>query len=213
MFEERISGPLMGDDNPFADGRADIGFLCAPSFRYLLANVDLLPVPVPRDPRSGGKPIYFSDVIAPVASTAASLADLRGARWAYNDRNSKSGWFSLLERIAPTAPGDFFSKLIDAGSHIRAIELVSRGDADAASIDSNVLRLQMERDPRLASRIRVIDSWGPFAIQPSVIRAAIDPALKQRIASALLTLYNVRGHELSSFGFERFVEAERRAYL
>ena len=34
-FEKRISGPLEGDDDPFADGRADVGFVCAPSVRFL----------------------------------------------------------------------------------------------------------------------------------------------------------------------------------
>ena len=212
-FEERISGPLRGDDDPFVDARADVGFLCAPSFRYLQPNVDLLPVPVPLDSRAGGKPVYFSDVIVPVSSTATSLAGLRGRRWAYNDRNSKSGWFALVERIAPEWPDGYFSSLIAAGSHIQAINLVASGAADAAAIDSNVLRLQIAERPALASRIRVMDSWGPFAIQPSVIRASLDVSLKQRIASALLTLHERRGRELASFGFERFVDARTEAYL
>jgi len=213
MFDERISGPLMGDPDPFSAGTADVGFLCAPSFRYLMRNVDLLPVPVPLDPRSAGLPVYFSDVIVPADSSATSLADLRDTTWAYNDRNSKSGWFALLERIAPVAPDAFFSALIAAGSHLKAIEYVSMGLAGAAAIDSNALRLQLEEHPELASRLRVLESWGPFAIQPSVIRSSIDDGLKQRIASALLTLHNVRGRELSSFGFQRFVESDRAAYM
>jgi ABC-type phosphate/phosphonate transport system substrate-binding protein len=212
-FEARISGPLPGDDNPFADARADVGFLCAPSFRYLQPNVDLLPVPVPNDPRSASRPVYFSDVIVPASSAAKSVSDLRGGRWAFNDRNSKSGWFSLLDRIAPEAAESYFSSLIAAGSHVQAIKLVASGDADAAAIDSNVLRLQLAEHPEFASRIRLLQSWGSFAIQPSVIRSSIDPALKRRIASALLTLHNVRGQELSSFGFERFVESDRSVYL
>jgi phosphonate transport system substrate-binding protein len=212
-FEQRISGPLPGDDDPFAAARADVGFLCAPSFRYLQPNVDLLPVLVPDDPRSESRPVYFSDVIVPASSPAKTIADLRGGRWAFNDRNSKSGWFSLLERIAPEPADSYFSSLIAAGSHVQAITLVANGDADGAAIDSNVLRLQLAQQPELASRIRLLQSWGPFAIQPSVVRSSIDPALKRRIASALLTLHNVRGRELSSFGFERFVESDRSVYL
>lgn len=212
-FEERISGPLPGDDNPFANARADVGFLCAPSFRFLQPNVDLLPVPVPNDPRSASRPVYFSDVIVPASSTAKTIEDLRGGRWAFNDRNSKSGWFSLLDRIAPESADSYFSSLIAAGSHVQAIGLVAGGAADAAAIDSNVLRLQLAQHPGLASRIRLLQSWGPFAIQPSVIRSSIDPALKRRIASALLTLHSARGAELSSFGFERFVESDRSVYL
>jgi ABC-type phosphate/phosphonate transport system substrate-binding protein len=211
-FEERISGPLAGDDDPFASGRADVGFLCAPSYRYLIPRVDLLPVPVPLDARAGGRPVYFSDVIVPRASSAANLADLRGGRWAYNDRNSKSGWFSLLDRIAPEPPETFFAQLIAAGSHLQAIALVASGGADAAAIDSNALRLRLREHRSLESNIRIMESWGPFAIQPSVIRASIDTSLKRRIASALLTIHEIRGEELAAFGFSRFVETDPGAY-
>ena len=34
----RISGPLEGDDDPFADGRADVGFVCAPTYRWMRAG-------------------------------------------------------------------------------------------------------------------------------------------------------------------------------
>ncbi|MGZ4779965.1 MAG: PhnD/SsuA/transferrin family substrate-binding protein [Thermoanaerobaculia bacterium] len=211
-FDERISGPLAGDEDPFADGRADVGFLCAPSYRYLRPNVDLLPVPVPLDARAAGRPVYFSDVIVPRASTAANLKDLRGSRWAFNDRNSKSGWFSLIDRIAPEPPEAFFAQLIAAGSHLRAIALVAGGGADAAAIDSNALRLQMQEHPSLRASIRIMDSWGPFAIQPSVIRASIDTALKRRIASALLTIHEIHGEKLAVFGFSRFVETDPALY-
>ena len=33
-FEESISGPLEGDEDPFASGAADVGFVCSPSFRF-----------------------------------------------------------------------------------------------------------------------------------------------------------------------------------
>ena len=62
-FDEQISGPLEQDENPFANDRADIGCVCAPTFRFLKDDLDLLPVPVPVDIRAKGKPVYFSDVV------------------------------------------------------------------------------------------------------------------------------------------------------
>jgi ABC-type phosphate/phosphonate transport system substrate-binding protein len=82
-FEERISGPLDGDDNLFARGAADVGFLCAPSFRWLNATrrtVELLPLPVPIDARAGGRPVYFADVVVRADSPAQTFAQLEGAR-------------------------------------------------------------------------------------------------------------------------------------
>ena len=122
-FEPRISGPLAGDDDLFSRGAVDVGFLCAPSFRWLNASrrsVDLLPLPVPTDARAGGRPVYFADVIVRADSPARAFADLKGARWSFNDRNSKSGWFSMLERISPRAPEEFFTEVVAAGSHLRS---------------------------------------------------------------------------------------------
>ena len=68
MFEERISGPLPGDDEPFSRGEADIGFVCAPSYRMLRGTVELLPALVPLDARAGGRPVYFADVVVRAGS-------------------------------------------------------------------------------------------------------------------------------------------------
>jgi ABC-type phosphate/phosphonate transport system substrate-binding protein len=205
-FEKRISGPLDGDDDLFARGAADVGFLCAPSFRWLNARgraVELLPLPVPSDPRAEGRPVYFADVVVRAGSPARTFDDLAGARWSFNDRNSKSGWFSMLERIAPRTPAEFFGQLVAAGSHLRSLELVAGGAADAAAIDSNVLRASAHET------LRVLESWGPFPIQPAVIRAG-HPA-KQRVAGALLTLHERHGDALAQHGVSRFVEGDESA--
>jgi phosphonate transport system substrate-binding protein len=197
-FNEVISGPLQGDDEPFTSGRADIGFVCAPTYRWLRPKVELLPLPIPADPRAEGRPIYFGDVIA--RPGIKSLEELRGGVWAYNDRNSRSGWFSMIERLGET----FFSRTVQSGSHLRSIEMVRSGAADAAAIDSNVLRTQKPDD------VVVLGSWGPFAIQPTIMPAAAEQSVKSRVADALLTLHE--RHSLSRFGFERFIAADERLY-
>jgi ABC-type phosphate/phosphonate transport system substrate-binding protein len=202
-FEPRISGPLAGDDDPFADGRADVGFVCAPSVRFLGDAVTVLPSPVPSDPRANGRAVYFADVVVRAGSPVRDFDDLRGATWAYNDPNSKSGWFSMLERAGGP---DFFARCIQSGSHLRSLELVADGEADAAAIDSNVLRLNPRGD------LRVIESWGPFAIQPVIVRTALDDATKRGIAAALLSMHERHGESLAAFGFARFAETEPLAY-
>jgi phosphonate transport system substrate-binding protein len=202
-FEQRISGPLAGDDNPFADGRADLGFVCAPSVRFLGGQVTVLPSPVPSDSRANGRPVYFADVVVRASANVASFEELRGITWAYNDANSKSGWFSMIER---TGGSGFFARCIQSGSHLRSLEMVASGDADAAAIDSNVLRLNRH------DHLRVIESWGPFAIQPVIARAALDVVTRSRIAAALLTMHKRHADSLSSFGFARFAEADPSVY-
>lgn len=134
-----------------------------------------------------------------------TFEELRGTRWAYNDRNSKSGWFSMAERCAPQAPEEFFGELVGSGSHLRSLDLVSSGLADAAAIDSNVLRMQ--RTP-----LRVLESWGPFPIQPAVIRASLPDEAKRRITGALLSIHERHAESLAQFGVLRFVSGSEADY-
>jgi ABC-type phosphate/phosphonate transport system substrate-binding protein len=211
-FERAISGPLEGNADPFADGTADVGFLCAPSYRWLRPRVELLPVLVPLDPRAANEPVYFADVVVHARSEAERWDHLRGGRWAYNDRNSRSGWFSMLERIAPVPPEAYFATLMQAGSHVDSLDRVIDGTVDGAAIDSNVLRLQCALRPELGQSLRILESWGPFPIQPVVLRSAVAPTLKSSIVHALLTLHEGPDVELERFGFRRFVEADPSSY-
>ncbi len=211
-FERAISGPLEGDLDPFADGTADVGFVCAPSYRWLRPRVELLPVPVPLDPRADDRPVYFADVVVRTASRSRGFDDFRGGRWAYNDRNSRSGWFSMLERIAPVPPDAFFASLVQAGSHIECLDRVIDDAVDGAAIDSNVLRLRRGRRPEVRRGLRVLESWGPFPIQPVIVRADVPSDLKSRIAHSLLTMHESGDAGLDRFGFRRFVEVDPASY-
>lgn len=212
-FNEQISGPLEHDENPFADDKADIGFVCAPTFRFLKDDLELLPVPVPVDVRAKGKPVYFADVVVQAGSPFRSFDDLRGQRWAYNDRNSRCGWFSMIERIAPDSPLDYFSEIVQSGSHLESLRWVMKGQTDGAAIDSNALLNQLNRKQMDASEFRILETWGPFPIQPVVIRAAMPISLKQSVQKSLLHAHEGFSSELHSFGFRRFTEATRQDYV
>jgi phosphonate transport system substrate-binding protein len=210
LFETRISGPLEGDAEPFTSGMADVGFVCAPSFRWLRARgtVELLPVAVPSDPRAKGQPVYFSDVIVPAASPARSVHDLLHAEWVCNDTHSLSGFFSIRERLGAIAGAE--PRFRFSGSHLQSIALIAAGAAEAAAIDSNVLRLELARRPELATRLRIIDGWGPRPMQPTIVRSSLDPHLKNTIAAALLSIGR---SDLEPFGFQGFAHAEEAAYV
>ena len=182
-FETTVSGPVPGTD-PFASGRADVAFVCGPSYALLRsagAPVEVVPAAaVFDDPRNQGHPVYFSDVVVRRDHPARTLADLRGAVWTYNDRQSLSGWHRMLaalEGLGLGAPEQFFSRLLASGAHVRSIELVSCQEADVSAVDSNVLLLERRRDPGLDRRFAcwnrgALRRSNPFSSGPDSIRCS-----------------------------------------
>lgn len=220
-FETRVSGPAPEAD-PFAADLADLAFVCAPSYPLLKkagSPVELLPVaPVFLDPRVEDRPVYFADVVVHARHPARTFPDLRGAVWSYNDRYSRSGWQNMLVRLSELGhdgdPESFFGGLVQAGSHLRSLALVSRLRADAAAIDSNTLWFVRQRQPGLAAPLRVIESWGPMPIQPLLARAGLDTALKEQIVDVLLGLQrdpDLRA-SLEHSGVRRFAPVEESTY-
>lgn len=219
-FETRVSGPSPEDD-PFAQDRADVAFVCSPSYPLLKragSPIEILPAAaVFADPRTEGRPVYFADVIVRASFRAARFEDLAGSVWSYNDRFSRSGWGSMVARLAGMTPrrtpDSYFRALVDAGSHLRSLALVVAGAADAAAIDSNVLWLA-RRDRSLAAAIRLVESWGPMPVQPVLARSSLDAATRRRIAEALWQLHEKPedARRLEAFGVRRFAPIDENAY-
>jgi phosphonate transport system substrate-binding protein len=201
------SGPRPWLHDPFESGEVDVGFLCAPSWAWLAARpvpsvVAVRALPVPVDPRAGGRPVYFSDVIVPRAG-ADRFEALRGGRWAYNDPCSLSGWFALRARVGEVET--FFREVVQSGSHLASIDLVASGQVDGAAIDSTVLSWVMAARPELHEKVRIVASWGPHPIQPVVARATLEEAVLQRITQALCSLEPAA---LAPYGLAAFVGGE-----
>jgi phosphonate transport system substrate-binding protein len=222
--EERVSGPERGavarSEDPFSRGEADVGFLCAPTYLRLREcerpPAELLGVaPVFAHERARGKPVYFCDVIVRRGSSTRSFWDLKGGAWAYNDPCSLSGYGGLAGRLgSQEATGSFFERAIRSGSHPASVRLVADGGADAASIDSNVLRILLDWTPALREEVRILESWGPYPIQPVVVRTTLDPALKVTLRESLLrTEADPRTRlEFEAFGLKRFVAVGEEDY-
>ena len=144
----------------FAEGQIDVAFICGlPYVRMSSQNpclVELLVAPVLMGKRYLHKPVYFSDVIVRRDSPYTSFDDLGGCVWAYNERVSHSGCnlvcYSLLER--GKSP-DYFGKTVKSGSHMRSLEMVLGGEADAAAIDSHLSDILRSRDEVLTGRTRI----------------------------------------------------------
>jgi phosphonate transport system substrate-binding protein len=211
--ESRASGPQKGGEcSSFAE-EADVAFMCAPSFIWLRnlrpPPAELLGVlPVFDDERNQGKPVYFCDVVVRNDAPIHAFAELEGGSWAYNDACSLSGYYSLLNKLAESGADEgFFDNIRCSGSHLASMEAVLGGEADAAAIDSNVLRIRLREVPALSKKLRVIESWGPYPIQPIVVSSAVHPDLKERLRIAFLATEEDQHtrRTLKRFGLSHFV--------
>jgi phosphonate transport system substrate-binding protein len=203
----------------FGNGEIDAGFICGLPYVQLVrqtpAPVELVAAPVICGDRYASRPIYFSDVIVQRNSSVWTFADLRGRSWAYNDPESHSGY--NLTRHHLVTMGEtrgFFSHVIEAGFHQRAMRMVATGEVDAAAIDSQVLAIELRDHPGLAAELRVIKALGPSTIQPVVAARHLPVDLKSALHTALLRLGNDPSarKELERGFVDRFVPVTDRDY-
>ena len=191
QIETGHSGPPRGLPDPFSAGELDLGFFCAPPYIWLQERpdppVELVPFGlVFDDARGAGRPVYFSDIVVRVDHPARSFADLVEARWGYNDRESLSGYYSVLQTAAEHgADASFMGRLHDMGSHLASLRALRRGTIDAAAIDSTVLALRWRRDRTLETDLRVVAGLGPWPIQPTVMRRSLPVRLKAALTAAV----------------------------
>jgi ABC-type phosphate/phosphonate transport system substrate-binding protein len=204
------------DDDPFARDDVDLGFLCTPSYRQLTArspaSVRLVgAAPVFADQRNEGRPLYFAELVVRDEVAASSLADLADARIGFNDRQSMSGLVALRERLARLDLDESFATLVHTGGHQQSLEMLAEHRIDAASIDSNTL-LELGAVP---PGMRVLETWGPFPVQPVVVRSSLVDKTREVITSALLALHHdsEMARALRRFRVERFAPVTEDDYL
>lgn len=179
------------------------------------SGLELLVAPLMSGARYRGRPVYYSDVIVRRQSPFQAFGDLRGARWAYNEPGSQSGYNITRYTLAQLGAFEgFFSSAVAAGSHQRSIEMVLDGGVDAAAIDSTVLELEQERDGRIATDLRVIASLGPSPIPPFVISRRVDPGLRAALRAVLSEMHlDAAGRQVLERGkIRQLIVVADRAY-
>ena len=200
--------PWTEQEHMLATGAADVGFLCGLLYTQKTDHLALLAAPVMAAPRYHNQPIYFSDVVVPQGSPFRRFADLRGARWLFNDPGSFSGYAVLRARLAALGEtGDFCANITASGGHIRSLEMVAAGAADAAAIDSTVLELERARRPELLAQLRVVETLGPHSIPPAAVARHVPPEIQARLRAALLGMHasTAGRHALAQGQLARFV--------
>jgi ABC-type phosphate/phosphonate transport system substrate-binding protein len=167
--------------------------MCGYPLRRLYdGQYQLLGVPLYDLPGCGwfaeGVPGHRSVIVVSQGSAVETLAELRGSRFAVNGFDSNSGMNLPRRALAPLAGGRaFFSKVIVSGGHVRSMEMVAAGEADAASIDCVTFGFGALYRPKLVAALRVVAETPASPAIPFITAAATPPetvAVLTRILSA-----------------------------
>lgn len=175
-------------------GEAHIGFFCG---LYYVQNtespdhsLELLAAPVMCDPRCGDRPVYFSEVVVRRDSPYRSFAELRGKSWSYNEPRSHSGYNLVRSHLAGLGETrGYFGRVVEAGSHLRSLELILEREICASAIDSTVLDMERQTRPELTANLRTIEILGPSTIPPAVARREVPHPVRARLGEALLEMH------------------------
>ncbi len=184
--------------NPYLQGRDDFGM------ELLVA------------PQVNGETAYYSVLIAGKDVEASSLADLRGASFAFADPLSNSGRLAPLYQLAllGESPDLFFGRTIFTYAHDSSIRAVATGIVDAAAVDSLVFDRLRSSEPEMMAGVKVVTKWGPFGISPVVVNPRLDPVLKAQLREVLLGMdEDAQGRRvLTDLAIDRFIVPEDSIY-
>lgn len=192
-------------------GEIEVGWICGLPYIWKAdlpsPVVELLVAPVMLAERYGDEAVYFSDVMVRTESPVEAFSDLRGARWAYNEPRSHSGYNvikSYLFDIGET--GNFFASIHEAGSHERALEWILAGFVDSAAIDTTVYETIVRSEPDIATKLRPVEILGPSPIPPWVVSTDVDLAQRKQLQQALTRMHlDTQGRQiLQGYGVARY---------
>lgn len=178
----------IADPSQLLDGEIDGAFVCGLSYTKLRKQDDRLEAlvaPTPSGDRYRGRPVYFADLVVSTDSDICNFDQLAGARFAFNEEMSHSGYNMLVIELADRGLElSFFGRTIKSGDHEASLEMVRRGEADIAAIDSQLLDVIVAEDSLVAGEIWVLGSLGPWPIPPFVATSRISQVERAAIRAA-----------------------------
>ncbi len=223
---ERLQRPVTfvaaaepGRREALLDGDAiDLVWLCGLLYLHkVAAGTALVPAVAPAmlGEEPAGEPRYYADLIVQNGSAHQTFADLRGTRWAYNERASFSGYQVVRAHLAQLgARGPYFGEMLRSGSHLQSIDLVREGVADCAAIDSTVIQMLQRREPARLTGVRTVARLGPHPMPPLAFAAHVVAAERQPVIDVLTTMHREPAGEqlLAEWQIERFVAVDDATY-
>lgn len=160
---------------------------CGLPYRACLhAQVGLVATPVCALPDC--PPGYYNSALVVRADDPRDrLAAFAGARLAYNEGLSQSGWAAPMAHTERA--GLRFGSVLRTGAHAASARAVAQGRADIAALDALTWRLLGRLDPQQTARLRVLERTAPTPALPYITAGTRDPGpLHDALAQGLAAL-------------------------
>lgn len=194
-------------------GQVDLAFICSGAYAALPENA---PIEIIALPVVNGKSVYHSLIIVRKNSPAQRFEDLKGARFAFTDLLSNTGYLYPAFRLTNlgTDSQRFFAGTLLSGSHDESILAVYRKLVDAAAVDDLVFYKLVSPESPYRDQLRVIESSPDFAIPPVVAPITVPAGLRARMRRFLLGLAQTpQGRaRLAALGFDGFTAGGKEDY-
>lgn len=193
----------------FKAGKVDFGRIATGGYVSLMEDVD---VEILGLVTKDGSPYYRASIIVRSDSPITRFDELRGKTFAFVDRSSNSGfrypYYLVLKRKADI--DTFFSRATFTGGHDNSIMAVLNKDADGASVSSTSISRELEANPQIKGKIRIILESPPFSRGPVVVKKEVPVELKERLKKIMLNMHlDKEGREtLEAMGVDGFIEGK-----
>lgn len=173
--------------------RPDLGaaFMCGWPLARRVADVTIVAAPIPAEPRAGGRPVYWTDLVVRHDSPFRTIEDTFGHRLAFTTDDSHSGFNAvrrfLMGHVRPGGAPLYGAHVGPLVTPRRSLESVIEGKADVAPLDSYAHALLRRDAPELARQVRTVASTEPTPIPPLVASRGTDPAAIAALREALVS--------------------------
>jgi phosphonate transport system substrate-binding protein len=154
-----------------------------------------------------GQPGYKGLIVVHVDSTVRTLADARGASFAFVTPNSTSGYLVPMigiMRETGVKPEEYFGEVRYTGSHGSSMYAVVAKDVQAAATNDLDMRAMVNAGQVDGSALRVIWTSELIPSAPIAVRRDIPDSLKQALREAFLA-FNAHQAELRAMSRGGFV--------
>ena len=133
---------------------------------------------------------FHSKIIVPAGSKAKTLADLKGASFAFGSVSSTSGhlmprYWLLRNGVDPEKD---FAKVAFSGAHDVTAKWVEAGKVDAGALNESVWQKLVEERKVDTARVRVLWTTPEFFDYNWTVRGDLDPAVVEKLRAAFLAL-------------------------